>query len=165
MTVTKFRWPSKNFVALHAERADASDFRVHHPNKFRMPKSGAFLADYLNRSADIKQLRVLELDIDGTIAASRIAFVLGAELYLYFSGWNPFWRKYSIMTILMSETMKWAIGQGLETINLSTGTDQSKLRWRPSQVTFYNATQYSPTLRARILTQIHEARASRFGSQ
>jgi CelD/BcsL family acetyltransferase involved in cellulose biosynthesis len=152
-----------NFFALHAERADATAFSVHHPNKFRMPNSRAFLTDYLSQSAEMKQLCVLELDIDGSVAASRLAFLLGPELYLYFTGWKPAWRKYSIMTILMSEAMKWAIERGLKIINLSTGTDQSKLRWQPSEITFYNATQYSSSLRARLLTQIYEASASRLG--
>ena len=39
-------------------------------------------------------LRLFELEIGGNIIASRLAFVLGPDLYLYFSGYDPSWRKY-----------------------------------------------------------------------
>jgi len=58
----------------------------------------------------------------GEIRASRIAFALGGELCLYFSGYDPRWRKYGVMTTLMVETIKWAIEQGFVIINLSAGS-------------------------------------------
>jgi CelD/BcsL family acetyltransferase involved in cellulose biosynthesis len=53
------------------------------------------------------------------------------------------------MTVLMSEVFKWAFEHAVERVNLSTGRDQSKQRWKPREVLFGNAVQISPTWRAR----------------
>jgi hypothetical protein len=41
--------------------------------------------------------------------ATRIGFVLGKTLYLYYSGYDVKMRKYSIMTTTVCETIKYAI--------------------------------------------------------
>jgi CelD/BcsL family acetyltransferase involved in cellulose biosynthesis len=55
------------------------------------------------------------------------------------------------MTILVCEMIKWAIAHGLQRVNLSTGNDQSKLRWKPVEVIFHDAVQVSPSRRGRLL--------------
>jgi CelD/BcsL family acetyltransferase involved in cellulose biosynthesis len=70
---------------------------------------------------------------------------------MYFAGYDPTWRRYSVMTILMSEIIKWAIANKFQRVNLSTGNDQSKLRWKPDEIVFHNAVQVSPTRRARLV--------------
>ena len=99
--------------------------------------------------AERGELRIFELEIGGAVVASRIAFLLGSDLYMYFAGYDPAWKTYSVMTVLMTEMFKWAFAHGVERINLSTGRDQSKMRWKPREVLFRNAVQVSPTMRAR----------------
>jgi len=134
------------FLALHASRAEATEMKAH-PDRFNIPPHRAFLADIMGQMAELGRLRVCELTIDGKAVAVRIAFQLGDELYLYYSGFDPAWRKYSVMTTLMAEIIKWAIENGLKVVNLSTGTDLGKLRWRPTEVLYSNAMQIAPTLR------------------
>lgn len=43
---------------------------------------------------------------------------------------------YGVMTTLMIETIKWAIEHKFAFINLSTGKDLSKLRWKPTEISF-----------------------------
>jgi CelD/BcsL family acetyltransferase involved in cellulose biosynthesis len=50
---------------------------------------------------------------------------------------------------LKTSVFKWALAHGVERVNLSTGRDQSKLRWKPREVLFGSAVQISPTWRAR----------------
>jgi len=50
----------------------------------------------------------------------------------------------------MAEIVKWSIAHGFERINLSTGHDQSKERWKPREVLFSDAVLVSPTQRARM---------------
>jgi len=138
----------ERFLALHTARAEAADM-VFHPDKFGRPHERAFLADYLHGSTERDELRIFEIEIGGGVVASRLAFLLGSDLYLYFAGYDPAWKNYSVMTVLMIEMFKWAIARGVERVNLSTGADQSKLRWKPREVLFRNAVQVSPTLRAR----------------
>jgi CelD/BcsL family acetyltransferase involved in cellulose biosynthesis len=94
--------------------------------------------------------KLFELLVEGQVVASRIGFVLGDELYLYFSGYHPRMSSYSVMTTCNVEAIKWAISQGIRTINLSTGRDRSKLRWRPMEVSLMEAHWLSPSLRARM---------------
>jgi len=136
------------FLKLHAARAEAADM-IFHPNIFVRPHVRAFLSDYLHGLAERGELRIFELEIGGAAVASRIVFLLGSDLYVYFAGYDPAWKKYSVMTVLMTEMFKWAFAHGVERINLSTGRDQSKMRWKPSEVLFRDAVQVSPTTRAR----------------
>ena len=99
--------------------------------------------------AERGELRIFELEIGGAAVASRIAFLLGSDLYVYYTGYDPAWKTYSVMTVLVTEIIKWAFAHGVERINLSTGRDQSKMRWKPREVLFRDAVQVSPTVRAR----------------
>lgn len=150
----------ERFFKLHTARAEATNM-INHPNKFATPRDRDFLIDYAHHMAKRGQLRLFELEIDGTVRASRLAFMFGFEIYLFFSGYDLSWKKYSIMTLLVSETIKWAFGQGLQLVNLSTGNDRSKLRWKPSEIIFRKAVQISPTARGQFLFPIYEALARR----
>jgi CelD/BcsL family acetyltransferase involved in cellulose biosynthesis len=139
----------ERFMILHAARSNATNM-VHHPNKFSKPHARAFLFEHLHKMAENGQLRIFELEIDGTTVASRLAFVFESDLYLYFSGYSTAWTQYGVMTILVAEIIKWAIAGGLRRVNLSTGKDQSKLRWKPVEVVLHDAVQVAPTGRARL---------------
>ncbi len=164
----KFRFRSQNrpedmraaldcFFALHTARAAAHDMKTH-PDRFGIEQHRAMLIDFARQMSDREKLQMLQLEIDGQVAATRVAFRLGNELYLYYSGYDLAWRKYSVMTTLMAETIKWAMKQGIMTINLSTGTDLSKLRWKPTEILYYNALIASSTPKGRLALLAHNAR-------
>jgi CelD/BcsL family acetyltransferase involved in cellulose biosynthesis len=92
--------------------------------------------------------------VEGQVVASRIGFALNDSLYLYFSGYHPRMSKYSVMTTCTAEAIKWAIQKGFKTINLSPGRDQSKLRWRPTEVPLIEAQWQSPSWRGPALHRI-----------
>jgi Acetyltransferase (GNAT) domain len=139
----------KRFLSLHRARSEVVDM-IDHPNKFATPHAEAFLMNYLHSLARKGELRIFELEIASRIVASRITFLLDCDLYTYFAGYDPTWRRYSVMTVLIAEIIKWAIERGLRNVNLSTGKDQSKLRWRPTEITFHDALQISPTSRGQL---------------
>jgi CelD/BcsL family acetyltransferase involved in cellulose biosynthesis len=112
-----------------------------HQDVFEHPKSRAFLVEVCRRFAEQGALRVFRLHVDGALVATRIGFVLGNSLYLYYSGYDPDYAKYSVMTTTVSEAIKYAIDHGLREVNLSTGSDASKQRWRPETVTLHAALQ------------------------
>lgn len=62
--------------------------------------------------------------------------MLGDEIYMYFSGYDLGWSRFSVMTTTLAEAIKWAIDQKLRIFNLSTGNDVSKTRWRPQCIDF-----------------------------
>ncbi len=143
-----------DFYRLHALRA-CRDEGVPHADTFRSRKSRVFLSEHAMMLAREDRLRVFRLRIGGEVAATRIGFVSGDQLYLYYSGYDPRWSAYSIMTTLVIETMRWAIAQGFRSVNLSTGRDRSKLRWQPQEKVLHNAIQVSPHPRAALLFRVY----------
>ncbi len=124
------------FFTLHAMRADARD-TILHPDVFDDARRRAFLRDYCDAMARQGNLRIFQLAIAEKIVATRLAFVQGDEIYMYFSGYDLAWGRYSVMTTTVAEAIKWAIEQKFRLFNLSTGTDVSKTRWRPKSAEFH----------------------------
>jgi Acetyltransferase (GNAT) domain len=140
----------QRFFNLHGARAQLKD-TVWHRDVFKSPRSQLFLTDFACDMAKRGCLRIFEIELGGAVVATRIGFVFGKELYLYYSGYHPDWGKYSIMTTLIAEAIKWAILNWLEIVNLSTGTDVSKTRWSPKKVTYRQAIQFSASLHIQLI--------------
>jgi CelD/BcsL family acetyltransferase involved in cellulose biosynthesis len=124
------------FLELHARRARMS-WGAKHPDRFAGRSRREFLYDVCDCLAAHDAVRVFQLRIGREIVASRIAFVVGDGMYLYYSGFDPAWARYSVMTTTMSEAIRYAIASGLRTVNLSLTAEQSKLRWRPRRVEYH----------------------------
>lgn len=138
------------FFALHKARSQADDMAYHRDN-FAVKRHREFLADAVQGFAAQGGARAFEMYVNGDLAAIRLAFVFDQELYLYFSGFDPEWKKYGVMTTLVVEIIKWAIEQKLGLLNLSTGKDLSKLRWKPEEITFQDIVQASCSLRGQLV--------------
>ncbi len=137
------------FVSLHAMRAGLT-LTVAHPDRFASTTSRSFLYEVCERLAARGVTRVFTLKIRGCVVAVRIAFVVGDEIYLYYSGFDPRWAKYSVSTTIVAEAIKYAIEHGLKGANLSTGTDVSKTRWGARLAAFAEAMEIHPRLRSRL---------------
>lgn len=125
------------FYALHGKRA-ALATTVSHPDYFAKAQHRELLANVLahcNASPGL-QPYLFCLWIEDQCVAMRLGFRTTRELYFYYSGYEPDWSQYSVMTTLVAEMLQWAIQQGLPSANLSVGTDVSKTRWSPSEQTF-----------------------------
>ena len=153
----------ETFFRLHRERA-LSRAGVPHMDVFRAARDRAFILDYAQQMAARGQLRVFQMEIGGVVVATRIGFLLGDELYLYYSGYDVRWSKYSVMTTLVAEAIKWSIDQGLRSVSLSTGRDVSKLRWGPEEALFRPTLELSPGWRSQLAFkayhQLFQMRAS-----
>jgi len=147
------------FTTLHALRAHAPSL-VPHANVFAEHRARDLMSDIAASPSEALSMRVFQLEVAGQVVASRIGFVLEDELYLYFSGYEPAWGKYSVMTTTVAETLKWAIEQGIRSVNLSPGTDVSKTRWGASPIVMNNGVLVSPERRGqlvfRVLTELNE---------
>jgi CelD/BcsL family acetyltransferase involved in cellulose biosynthesis len=142
------------FLSLHAARANFAGAKPH-DNHFATKVSRDFLHEVCSGLAPRAVVRVFELVIGGEVVASRIGFVVGDSLYLYYSGFDPCWEKYSVMTTTMAEAIKYAIAAGLRTVNLSTTKDTAKTRWGPREVPFASAVQTSRRLRSRLAHRVY----------
>ncbi len=102
------------------------------------------------------ELRFFQIAIEDVVVATRIGFQFGSELYLYHAGNDPAWDAYSIMTTLLAEIIKWAIDAKVTTLNLSTGMDRSKTRWKPIEVVYSDGVQVAPGLASHALWHIYD---------
>jgi len=140
-------------LALHRARSVAEG-TVPHPDVFAAPAARAFIAAYTAQAAARGGACMFALRIGDEHVALRLGFLMGRDLYLYYSGYDPAWGRYSVMTTVVAGAIEWAIGQGLGRVNLSTGIDVSKTRWRPEQVTFSEGYQPAGTLRGRLASRM-----------
>jgi CelD/BcsL family acetyltransferase involved in cellulose biosynthesis len=146
----------ERFFELHALRAQLTGVSLH-PDHFKSEGAREFLRDVCARLAARKIARVFELNIGGEVVASRIGFVVGHTLYMYYSGFRPSWARYSVTTTILAEAIKYAIACGLETVDLSPGRIVSKTRWSPREVLYGHAVQFCGGRRshwARLLYQL-----------
>jgi CelD/BcsL family acetyltransferase involved in cellulose biosynthesis len=148
-----------HFVRLHDARARMAG-GIRHRNLFRSDNARQFLVDVCQAFARTGSVRVFALKIDDRIVAMRIGFICGDTLYLYYSGYDPAWSKYSVMTTLVAESIKYAIATGIRIINLSTGNDVSKTRWRPREVCYREGVQVSPSFDSRAAHAIYHSVAN-----
>lgn len=146
----------ESFLCLHQARAERSE-TIHHNNVFATECTRNFLFDVCHRFAARDALRIFQLKIAGQVVATRIGFVHGKALYLYFSGYSPAYAQYSIMTTLVAEIIQYAISEGIHSVNLSTGTDVSKQRWSPASNVYRSATLVSPSLRGHLTSRTYGA--------
>ena len=142
------------FFRLHQARAELSG-TVNHRNVFDATMARRFLTDVCERFADRDALRIFALKIGDKTAAMRVGFVLQDSLYLYYSGYDPEFAKYSVMTTLVAEAIKYAIEQRFVTVNLSTGNDVSKTRWSPAEIVFRQASIVSPSRRGELTHEVY----------
>lgn len=134
---------------LHRARA-LLEGTVTHGDVFRSQLARSFTADFVQSMAKQGRVRIFQLVIGNEVVASRLGFVLGSELYLYFSGYDPEYSKYSVMTTTVWEIFQYALENGLSTVNLSPGRDVSKTRWRPHELDLKSAVTVSPNYRGNL---------------
>ncbi len=139
----------ERFFELHRMRA-AMQNAAPHPDRFANQLLRDFLRDVCERLCRRGVLRLFELKVDSQVVAARIGFVVGDSLYLYYSGFDPAWSRYSVMTTTVAEAIRYAISQGLSTVNLSPAKDVSKTRWGPRQVDYASVYENAGRLRSRL---------------
>jgi CelD/BcsL family acetyltransferase involved in cellulose biosynthesis len=143
------RWALYRFLQLHSLRA-RMPWGPEHPDRFAARSPRAFLYEVCDRLAARDAVRVFQLRIGEAVVASLIGFVISNSLYVYYSGFDPAWARYSVMTTTVAEALKYAIASGLESVNLTTIADRTKLRWRPRRVDFHSALVHRESVRSRL---------------
>jgi CelD/BcsL family acetyltransferase involved in cellulose biosynthesis len=144
----------ERFLQLHSLRASRGD-TISHPDVFASRAARSFLEEICKQLGPQGMMRVFELKVGSTVVATRMGFVIGKALYLYYSGYDPAWSKYGVMTTTVVETIKYAIACGLTQMNLSPGTDVSKTRWAPRMIQYPQATQVSPSLVSQLAWEMY----------
>jgi CelD/BcsL family acetyltransferase involved in cellulose biosynthesis len=139
-----------DFFRLHSLRARAKN-AVPHADRFASRSARAFLESVVARLSAKGIAKVFTLTVGGAVVAARIGFVVRGSLYLYYSGYDPAFAKYGVMTTTVAEALKWAIEQGVTSADLSVGTDVSKTRWGPRELVLADAMSVRDSRRARTV--------------
>jgi CelD/BcsL family acetyltransferase involved in cellulose biosynthesis len=134
----------EKLIEMHGRRAEAAG-TVAHRDCFDTDARRAFIHEIVERFSRTGSVRVFQLEIANEVVATRLAFVSGNQLYLYYSGYDPAWGKYSVMTTVVAEAIKHAIENRMASLNLSTWPDESKLRWRPDEVRYLDVLCVRPS--------------------
>ncbi|MBV8144680.1 MAG: GNAT family N-acetyltransferase [Gammaproteobacteria bacterium] len=153
------RWALYRFLQLHTLRAQMP-WGPSHVDRFAAQSLRAFLYGVCERLAARDAVRVFQLRIGATVVASRIGFVVGDGLYLYYSGFDPAWARYSVMTTTVAEALRYAIASGLRSVNLSLTAEQSKLRWHPRRIDFHSALVARSSVRSRLACAVYRCAIS-----
>jgi CelD/BcsL family acetyltransferase involved in cellulose biosynthesis len=152
------------FLELHALRAGLKTTAMH-PDRFASQVTRDFLYEVCERLSRRGAVRLFQLKVGSQIVAIRIGFLVGDGLYLYNSGFDPRWSRYSVMTTTVAEVIKYAIAHGIKTVNLSSNEDVSKSRWSPRQVDYKSAYEQGARLRSRLARRTYMAARSGKGLQ
>jgi CelD/BcsL family acetyltransferase involved in cellulose biosynthesis len=142
------------FYELHTMRAGQRD-AVIHPDRFSRDTARRFLDVACSRLAERRIARVFTLMVGDAPVASRVGFVLPQCLYLYYSGFDPAWGKYSVATTAVAEAIKYGIGIGVPRVHLSMGADVAKSRWGPRTPVRRQAFWVRPRLSSRAALKIY----------
>jgi CelD/BcsL family acetyltransferase involved in cellulose biosynthesis len=142
------------FFRLHTARAQQTG-GLPHLDRFAGTGPRRFLRTACARFANRNLARVFTLYVGGVAVASRVAFLLPDCLYLYYSGFDPAWGKYSVMTTALAEIIKHAIDRHIPFVHLSMGADTAKSRWGPETQLFHQGITVRPRARSRTALRVY----------
>lgn len=124
------------FYRLHSLRG-AMESGPTHPDYFVVPTHRSLIESIMHSPSREIEPALYVLKLGDKYIAMRLGFEMNGKIFGYYSGFDPAFAAYSVMTRLLVETMKDAIERGLTALNLSTGRDLSKTRWSPDEITYY----------------------------
>jgi CelD/BcsL family acetyltransferase involved in cellulose biosynthesis len=145
---------------LHRRRA-AMDLGEGHSDRFRSPRSRAFLRAVVGRLAERGCLWFGQLKIGGQPVATQLCFGLERRFHASYSGYDPAWAWHAVMMFLFRRCVERAIIEGFSELDLGLGHDQEKLRWGGQAHSVVHLTLASPRVRARAMLALWQFRRRR----
>ena len=140
------------FYRLHKLRA-AQEAGNQHRDYFRRDAARQFL-DALVREAPRSGIRLFTLSDGDRLVAARLGFENAAGTYLYYSGYDLDYGKYSVPTQLVIDVVKRAIASGQQNVHLSFGRDVSKTRWGPREMGFKCRLIFQKSVRGLVAAEL-----------
>lgn len=108
------------------------------------------------------RLRILELE--GQAAAAYLGWHIGPRYAVYQSGFDPAWSEQSAGMLLLNDTVRSAIGEHAEEVDLLLGGEPFKWRFAPEARHMYTVALVGSARPARVLISA-EAAARRYGKR
>jgi len=138
---TDWKWYSISEPAQVAERLGEfiSLMRLSRSDKdeFMTPERERFFHNITQRMAELDQLQLYFLDMDGATVATSLCFDYRGSRLLYNSGYNPEYGYYSVGLLLNAMCLKDAIDQGLTYFDFLRGPEPYKAHLGGQQRSLY----------------------------
>lgn len=74
-------------------------------------------------------LLLILMEVDGVVVAGRYDFIYGGKAWSFQSGWLPEWANLSIGKLMIAETLRWCIENGLNEYDFLGGSAAYKADW------------------------------------
>lgn len=116
----------------HRLRANIQ-LEVQHADHFCAPSRRAFMLEAAPLLASLGQLRIGVLRVAGRPIAAQMWLEKAHTMFLYYSGYEPSWSRYSVALIATVEAIKDGISRGIDRLEFLLGGGQSKRRWDTEQ--------------------------------
>jgi len=123
----------------------------------------SFVADVSAGADQAGQLRLKMLDFDGRLAAVELDYGDQAGICAYQTGFDPDLAEERVGQILLMETIKAAIDEGVARYDLGRGVDPYKQHWRAEATPSLDLIVGGPSRRGRLLAraEVAQTRARR----
>jgi len=138
---------------LHSARSSLTG-KVRHPDVLADVQTRSFL-EAVGSAVGGDDLIPCLLRADGDVVAARLMLRAGDTVYLSVSGFDPMFWDQGVATTLLAECLRFAIGQGARSANLSTGIDVSKLRWSEDIQRNEDFVVVAPRTRSRVAFSLY----------
>jgi CelD/BcsL family acetyltransferase involved in cellulose biosynthesis len=113
---------------LHTARA-AARTKVRHLDYMKPPSRRAFLHEVAPLLAARGEAAIGMLRVDGNIVAAQLWLERDRHIFLYYSGFEPTWARYSVAMVTTAEILNDAISRGVERVEFLRGANHFKSRW------------------------------------
>ncbi|MEC8960106.1 MAG: GNAT family N-acetyltransferase [Chloroflexota bacterium] len=140
-TQTDWKWYSVTEPAQVAKRLGEfiSLMRQSRPDKdeFMTPERERFFQNITQRMAELGQLQLYFLDMDGSTVATSLCFDYGGSRLLYNSGYDPQYGYFSVGLLLNAMCLRDAIDRGLTYFDFLRGPEPYKAHLGGQQRSLY----------------------------
>ena len=106
-------------------------------DEFMTPERERFFSNITQRMAELGQLHLYFLDMDGSTVATSLCFDYGGSRLLYNSGYDPEYGYFSVGLLLNAMCLKDAIEQGLDYFDFLRGAEPYKAHLGGQQRSLY----------------------------
>ncbi|HEV7129580.1 MAG TPA: GNAT family N-acetyltransferase [Ktedonobacterales bacterium] len=153
------------FFELHRMRSEAAEMKQHN-DYFPTQANRDFVVEMARILAPRQRLLLAQMEVDGAVVATQLLLFQSQTMSAYYSGFDPQWRQYSVMTLLTRACVEYAIARGMSWVDLTEGSrSQAKRQWGNEELMSYHVLIARPplltVLAARALLKWYATRARR----
>ena len=115
-------------IALHRARARSST-GIAHRDHITTENQASFLRAWFGRAATRGNVAIFLLEVNDTVIAAQAFVETPGRLAVYYSGFDDTYARYSPLTILTADAIRWAFSRNLGRLDFPPEVTAWKSRW------------------------------------